>query len=53
MLGARAFALASLSTTEEKDFISLSVSAHKWMNVIEVYGLLSLGFSGYILTQSL
>ena len=39
VLGAKAFVLSSLSTTEEKDFISLSVSAHKWMNVIEVYKL--------------
>lgn len=36
VLGVRDFVLSSLRVTEEKDFISLSVSAEKWINVLEV-----------------
>jgi hypothetical protein len=37
VLGVRDFVLSSLRVTEEKDFVSLSVSAEKWINVLEVY----------------
>lgn len=36
VLGVRDFVLATLRVTEEKDFMSLSVSAEKWINVLEV-----------------
>lgn len=36
VLGVRDFVLSSLRITEEKDFASLSVSAEKWINVLEV-----------------
>lgn len=36
VLGARAFVVSTLNVTEDKEFISLSVSAEKWINVIEV-----------------
>ncbi len=36
VLGARAFVLSTLRITEDKDFVSLSVSAEKWINVLEV-----------------
>lgn len=36
VLGVRDFVLSSLRITEEKDFVSLSVSAEKWINVLEV-----------------
>ena len=37
VLGVKDFVLASLRVTEEKDFVSLSVSAEKWINVLEVF----------------
>lgn len=36
VLGVKDFVLSSLNITEEKDFVSLSVSAERWMNMIEV-----------------
>lgn len=36
VLGVKDFVLSTLRVTEEKDFVSLSVSAEKWINVLEV-----------------
>ncbi|KZS02969.1 putative Methyltransferase TARBP1 [Daphnia magna] len=36
VLGVRDYVLSSLRITEEKDFVSLSVSAEKWINVLEI-----------------
>lgn len=36
VLGVKDFVVSSLRITEEKDFVSLSVSAERWMNMIEV-----------------
>lgn len=44
VLGVKHLVLSSLRMTEDRDFVSLSVSAEKWMNILEVIHLLSLLF---------
>ena len=46
VLGVKDFVLSSLRVTEEKDFVSLSVSAEKWINVLEVNLLKSVQING-------
>jgi len=42
VLGVKHLALSSLRMTEDRDFVSLSVSAEKWMNILEVINLIPL-----------
>lgn len=42
VLGVKHLVLSSLRMTEDRDFVSLSVSAEKWMNILEVINLIPL-----------